>query len=373
VHLYVHVPFCARRCSYCDFAIAVRQRVPTRAFLNAIARELTARELGGVSLNTVYLGGGTPSKLGADGVPQLLEAIRARFAIASDAEVTIEANPEDVSAATVRTWRDAGVNRVSLGAQSFDDTVLTWMHRTHDAPQISRAAHAVRDGGIGNVSLDLIFALPEALRRDWIRDLETAIALEPQHVSLYGLTIEPATPIGRWTARGEMSEAPDDRWATEFLTAHDLLSRAGYTHYEVSNYAREGSRARHNSAYWTDRPYIGVGPSAHGFDGSVRRWNESAYARWLARVDAGADPVGGFETLTPEQRAAERVYLGLRSDAGLDIGDLEQEALRIVHQWVTAGWAQFAGHDSRTLRLTVQGWMRLDALASALTSIRSHY
>ncbi|HKS05446.1 MAG TPA: radical SAM family heme chaperone HemW [Gemmatimonadaceae bacterium] len=373
MHLYVHVPFCARRCSYCDFAIAVRRRVPARAFVDGVAREMATRDLGGAELDTVYLGGGTPSKLGADGVAQLLDAIRGRFTIARDAEVTIEANPEDIAVPAVKSWRDTGVNRVSLGAQSFDDAVLKWMHRTHDAKQIGRAVRDVRESGVENVSIDLIFALPDALRRDWTRDLDSAIALEPQHVSLYGLTVEPATPVGRWTARGEMHEAPDERWAAEFVIAHDTLFRAGYAHYEVSNYARNNARARHNSAYWGDRSYIGVGPSAHGFNGSVRRWNESAYARWIAKVDAGSDPIGGSESLTPEQRAAERVYLGLRSDAGLDVSNAGRDALRVVQQWVTAGWAEFGGHDSRTLRLTVQGWMRLDALASALTTIRSHY
>ena len=373
MHLYVHVPFCARRCSYCDFAIAVRQRVPVSTFVSAVAREMETRGLGGEILDTVYLGGGTPSKLGGSGVAQLLDAIRARFTIAGGAEVTVESNPEDVTPAVVSEWRQAGVNRVSIGAQSFDDTVLRWMHRTHNANQITRAADGVRAGGIASISLDLIFALPESLERNWLRDLESALALEPQHLSLYGLTVESATPVGRWTARGEMSEAPDERWASEFLSAHDTLGRAGYAHYEVSNYAREGARARHNSAYWQDRSYLGVGPSAHGFDGATRRWNESAYARWLAKVDAHEDPVGGSESLSREQRAAERVYLGLRTDAGLDLSVVERDARPIVQQWVSAGWAHLGGHDSGTLRLTAQGWMRLDALAAALTPLRSHY
>ena len=371
MHLYVHVPFCARRCSYCDFAIAVRPEVPVAEFVAGIARELELRSLGGDTLDTVYFGGGTPSKLGGDGVARLLDAVRERFTIAPAAEVTLETNPEDVSAGAVRAWRDAGINRLSLGAQSFDDRVLTWMHRTHDASDIARSVGVARDEGVENISVDVIFALPESLERDWRRDLEQASALAPDHISAYGLTVEPATPLGRWTARGDVVEPPEERWADEFIGAHTMLGDAGYAHYEVSNYARNGRRARHNEAYWLDRAYLGVGPSAHGFDGTSRRWNERAYAKWLARVSAGEDPVEGSEMLTADQRVAERVYLGLRSDRGLE---LEPADLEVVVPWEEAGWGTIATrHSSRTLVLTVTGWMRLDALAAALTSFRSRY
>lgn len=373
MHLYVHVPFCARRCSYCDFAIAVRRTVPAREFVDAIAREMAARELRGDSLETLYFGGGTPSKLGGDGVAHLIDVVRARYDVATNAEVTIEANPEDVSLDAVRAWRAAGVTRVSLGAQSFDPAVLKWMHRTHDAGDISRAVHEVRAGGIANVSLDLIFALPESLNRDWSRDLDAALSLAPNHMSVYGLTIEPATPLGRWTARGESRETPEERWATEFMAAHDILGAAGFKHYEVSNYARDGFHSRHNSAYWQDRPYVGIGPSAHGFDGANRRWNTAAYAEWMTRVNAGEDPIGGEEHLTTEQRAAEQIYVGLRTNAGVDLSTVERDRLPVVQQWVDAGWASTHGHGSGILRLTPSGWMRLDAIAAALTPIRSRY
>jgi oxygen-independent coproporphyrinogen-3 oxidase len=363
LHLYLHVPFCARRCTYCDFSIAVRRDVPAADFVSAIARELAVRSLGGDVLDTVYAGGGTPSKLGGDGVARLLDAVRARFTIDANAEVTIEANPEDVTPAAARAWREAGVNRLSLGSQSFDDRVLAWMHRTHDAAQIGRAVHVAREAGVDNLSLDLIFALPESLERDWARDLDQVVALSPQHLSLYGLTVEHATPLGRWAARGDVRELPEERWADEFLRAHATLAAAGYAHYEVSNYARDGARARHNEAYWRDRAYLGVGPSAHGFDGATRRWNEPAYAHWLARVSGGEDPVSGSELLTPEQRLAERVYLGLRTDRGYQ---LERPVPPSVQQWVDAGWASI--DSTLTLSLSPTGWMRLDALASALTS-----
>jgi oxygen-independent coproporphyrinogen-3 oxidase len=370
VHLYVHVPFCSRRCSYCDFAIAVRREVPVDDFVRGIAREVATRRLTG-TLDTLYLGGGTPSKLGGEGVASLTGMIRSSFALNPGAEVTLEANPEDVSPANARAWCSAGINRLSIGAQSFHDDVLAWMHRTHDADSIATAVHTARDAGIENVSLDLIFALPETLGRDLARDIDRAVALEPTHVSAYGLTVEPATPLGRWRARGDVTETPEDRWAEEFEALHTSLDRGGFEHYEVSNFARAGRRAAHNSAYWSGRSYLGVGPSAHGFDGEVRRWNESVYVRWLERTSGGEDPVAGSEALTPANRAAESVYLGLRTVDGLELDSRDDS---FVEPWVDAGWARInERHGSRILSLTSSGWMRLDALAAALTSFRSRY
>ncbi|HEX6791274.1 MAG TPA: coproporphyrinogen-III oxidase family protein, partial [Candidatus Krumholzibacteria bacterium] len=203
--MYVHVPFCARRCSYCDFAIAVRRTVPVDDFVDSLERELQSR-LGEASaeLQTLYLGGGTPSRLGAEGVQRVLDLVRKRFPTAPGAEVTIEANPEDVSAGAATAWRGAGVNRISLGVQSFDDAVLRWMHRTHDAAQAVKAAAILKEAGFDDWSLDLIFALPPEVDRSWTNDLERAIELEPPHISSYGLTVEPHTPLVRWRERGEI-------------------------------------------------------------------------------------------------------------------------------------------------------------------------
>ena len=368
-HAYVHVPFCARRCSYCDFAIAVRREVPVAAYVEALGRELALRsgELGGGALDTLYLGGGTPSRLGADGLAATLHAMGEHVSLRAGAEVTIEANPDDVSADAGAAWRAAGVNRVSLGAQSFDDAALGWMHRPHDAAAIGAAVRALRAAGIENISLDLIFALPDSLGRDWSRDLDAALALEPEHISLYGLTVEPHTPLGRWTARGAVAEAPEERYEREFLLAHERLSAAGLEHYEVSNFARPGFRSRHNGSYWRRVPYAGFGPSAHSFDGQRRRWNVGAYAAWAAALGTGRDALEGEEVLTEENQAAERVYLGLRTTDGLELTPAE---LARTESWRRAGWAWLEG--SR-LRLTPLGWLRLDALAADLTVVGSRY
>ncbi len=369
-HVYVHVPFCTRRCSYCDFSIAVRRTVPVREFLQAIRTELVVRRAAGAcrEVDTLYFGGGTPTRLGADGVVALLEVVREFVSLTAGAEVTLEANPEDISEASVAAWQRAGVNRLSIGVQSFDDRVLRWMRRVHDAEAARRAVQAVRDGGISEFSLDLIFAVPESLGRDWSRDVSMMLSLEPAHVSLYGLTVEPHTPLGRWHARGEIRESSEERYEREFLDAHQRLTGGGFEHYEVSNFARAGRRARHNSAYWRAVPYLGVGPSAHGYDGEFRRWNTEAYAAWQSALLLGTDPVGGVERLTPDNRVAEAVYLGLRTRDGLALSDQERQH---VQPWLEAQWMEWteSGRTSH-VRCTATGWLRLDAMAADLTALR---
>ena len=359
-HLYIHVPFCARRCSYCDFAITVRAATPVTQFNQAIALEVERTDTSLWTLDTVYLGGGTPSRLG-DGIADLLALIVKHARLADNPEITIEANPDDVTPPNAAAWRAAGVNRVSLGAQSFEPDVLTWMHRTHTADQTRTAVRVLRNAGIQNISLDLIFALPESLRRDWSADLGAALALEPDHVSLYGLTVEPHTPLGHWRDRGEAIEAPEERYEEQFLMAHNKLAASGFEHYEVSNFGRPGKRSRHNSSYWTGVPYASLGPSAHSFDGSVRSWNVAAYPEWERRLRAGVPVTDGSELLTEENRLTERVYLGLRTTDGLLASDAEIEVAR---PWIESGWARL---DNRTLVLTATGFLRLDALAASLT------
>ena len=388
-HLYVHVPFCGRRCTYCDFSIAVRRAVPLEAFLAALAREIALT--GAHPGETLYLGGGTPSRLGGEGIAALARLLALQRELA---EFTLEANPEDVTTESVRAWVRAGVNRVSLGAQSFDDRVLAWMHRTHDAAGVAAAVRAVRAGGIANLSLDLIFALPAPLGRDWRRDLDAAIALEPDHVSLYGLTIEPGTPLFRQVGRAETAPATEERYEEEYLFAHERLRAAGYAFYEVSNAARPGREAVHNRAYWQLEPYLGIGPAAHSFDGVSRWWNEGAYAKWRERLAQGRSAVAGHEILNDHQRSLEQMYLALRTSAGLDLPDPCPPKLReALDRWAAAGWALIEGArglggtgapeaapgepDSSApsrasvrpcahARLTPRGWLRLDELVASI-------
>lgn len=365
-HLYLHVPFCARRCSYCDFSIAVRSVVPVGRYTAALSAEIASYNSGSWRLDTVYLGGGTPSRLGGPGVASVISMIRERAVVAPDAEITIEANPDDVTAEAALAWQLAGVNRVSLGAQSFHENVLRWMHRAHSPAQMERAVQILNAAGITNVSIDLIFALPPEVDRDWSADLDRALALKPQHISLYGLTVESHTPLARWRERGDVTDAPEERYEADFMLAHKRLVAAGLEHYEVSNFGYPGFRSRHNSAYWSGVPYIGLGPSAHGFDCIKRQWNVAAYTEWERRLASGQSAIQGFELLTAENRADERVYLGLRTDAGLNTSDAE---LKLVRPWLAQGWAELRG---RTIVLTASGLLRLDALAALLTRAGSY-
>ncbi|MBA3644898.1 MAG: radical SAM family heme chaperone HemW [Gemmatimonadaceae bacterium] len=360
-HLYIHVPFCARRCVYCDFSIAVRRITPVDEYIAALRAELSTHERGGDwNLDTVYLGGGTPSRLGATGIAEVLDLVREHAKIEPTAEVTIEANPEDVTLATAGAWRAAGVNRVSLGVQSFNDEVLKWMHRSHTGADAESALRALRGAGINNVSIDLIFALPEALRRVWLDDLTRAIALDPPHISVYGLAVEPATPLSRWVSAKSVKPLDEDPYAEEFLTADKMLSGAGYSHYEVSNYAREGMRSQHNSSYWSGAEYLGLGPSAHSLIGNERRWNVRNYAEWQTLALSGESVVAGSEILTDELRSLESIYLGLRTSSGYHRRGTDTDR---VNRWVSAGWCSVA---EDVVKLNASGWLRLDALAADL-------
>jgi len=342
--------------------------VPVDEYVAALQRELELRfhGAGPIEVETLYLGGGTPSRLGGAGVARVVDLVQRYFPLAPGGELTIEANPDDVDTEAIDAWVAAGVNRLSVGSQSFDDRALAWMHRTHDASGIERAVAAARAGGLDDLSLDLIFALPAELERDFGSDVRHLLSLNPRHVSLYGLTVEPSTPLGRWVGRALTAEADEAAYEREFLAAHDLLTAAGLEHYEVSNYAQPGRRSRHNSSYWEGAPYVGLGPAAHGFDGEERRWNTRAYAHWRDLVMSGVDAIEGRETLTEANRTAESVYLGLRSDRGLEIESRERD---LVAPWEVAGWVHY-GPEGR-LRCTPLGWLRLDALAAALTHHRS--
>ena len=367
MHLYLHVPFCARRCSYCDFAIAVRREVPSEAYVEAVLREWSLWQADAIwdlspEVQTIYFGGGTPSRVTPASIARVLDRVGADRNIAADAEITLEANPEDVTAAAAAAWRAAGVNRVSLGVQSFDPQVLEWMHRTHSAGQVPAAVEAIRSSGIDDLSLDLIFGLPAALGRDWDADLGRAFALQPEHLSLYGLTVEAHTPLGHWTERGEVAPVDEERYAAEFLRAHSALEAQGYEHYEISNAGRPGHRARHNSAYWRRAPFVGLGPAAHSGMGNERRWNVREWAAYQRLLQAGKSPVEGREFLDQAAVTLEEVYLGLRTSEGLP---LHRVPLPLTRQWEQAGWATEA---AGRVRLTAEGWLRLDALMPAIAA-----
>lgn len=371
-HLYIHVPFCLRRCGYCDFAVTATRDAPVDAWLDAVAAELALRQRAGtwdrLDLLTLYVGGGTPSLLGVGAMRRLAEML-SRFASwnASSVEWTAEANPESFNPALAADWAAAGINRISLGAQTFSPAALAWMGRMHGPDGPGHAVRAAREAGIENISLDLIFALPSRLPRDWAADLERVIELEPSHVSLYGLTAEPATPLGRWVASGRETMADEERYAEEYLLAAERLGAAGFVHYEVSNFARPGAESRHNQAYWRHRPYIGLGPGAHSFEPPVRSWNVRDWAEYRRRLAEGVSPEESREELASADVALERVWLGLRASDGLALSGLSAGQRVRTGEWEASGLARRSGG---VVRLTREGWLLLDRLAVELEAVR---
>jgi putative oxygen-independent coproporphyrinogen III oxidase len=323
--LYLHIPFCSRICPYCDFAVVAGGAARRRGFVDALLAEIALwagveAPWSTAAFDTVYLGGGTPSALAPEQLEQLLAAVRANLPIASEARLFLEANPEDVTAESLRAWRELGFATLSLGVQSFEAAELAFLGRGHTPGQARTSVLAAREAGFATVSLDLIFGLPEQTPASWRRNLRAAAEVAPDHVSCYQLTLHEGTPFGRDLARGRLAEMPEPAQADLFALTHDLLEEAGYAAYEVSNFARAPEhRSRHNRKYWDHTPYLGLGPSAHSFDGRRRWWNERRLGAYQERVAAGERPIAGSEDLTAGDLALETVMLGLRITDGIDL------------------------------------------------------
>jgi oxygen-independent coproporphyrinogen-3 oxidase len=325
--LYVHVPFCLTRCGYCDFnAYAGLGHLASR-YVEALEAEagLWAEEWRGERFGSVFLGGGTPTTLDHAELARLLACLRGRFEVEPGAEVTIEANPDTVDVGKLAALREAGYTRLSMGAQSFDQRVLDALERVHGPASVRRAFAAARDAGHTNVNLDLIYGANGETLASWRRTLEEAIALRPEHVSAYALTIEAATPLGRKVQAGLVTGPEPDLQADMFDLSCELLGNAGYGHYEVSNWALSGFECRHNLGYWRKRPYLGLGAGAHSYRDGRRWWNLRPPAEYLEALEHGRRPVGGEECLTQEEERLEEIFLKLRILEGVPVTSVADE------------------------------------------------
>jgi len=363
--VYVHAPFCVRRCNYCDFAVQVRKEGDLEGWRDAIAGELRAVHEEGLfvlapSLATLYVGGGTPSLLGAGAMSALAGLLGPQRLRAPQLEWTAEANPESLTAEVAQQWRRAGVNRLSLGAQTFHGPTLSWMGRMHGPDGPARAVGIAKDSGLTNLSVDLMFGLPRRLERDWTADLEGVLALDVPHVSLYGLTVETGTALGRAVVAGKEVPVDDEMYRDEYLLAVEMLGAAGYEHYEVSNFARPGFASRHNTAYWDGSAYLGLGNGSHSYAHPVRRWNLADWEAYRTTAAAGLLPEAEREEIGPTERGLERVWLGLRTGEGLPVEGLNDEQRQRVARWAAEGWT--ASVEPR-VRLNARGWLLLDRLA----------
>jgi putative oxygen-independent coproporphyrinogen III oxidase len=317
--IYVHVPFCLTRCGYCDFnAYSGLDHLASRYVAALLAEaELAAPTWEGVEVVSVFLGGGTPTTLEVADLKALLARARSVFAVTPDAEVTIEANPDTVDEQKLAGLLEAGYGRLSMGAQSFDRSVLAALERVHQPASVIEAFRAARAVGYDNVNIDLIYGAAGETLESWERTLREAIALSPSHISAYGLTIEPATALGRQVARGDVPAPDPDLQADMFEAACGLLGDAGYGHYEVSNWARPGYECRHNLGYWERRPYVGLGAGAHAYRDGRRSWNVRPPEEYLSMVERGELPIGGSEELEPADAYLEEMFLRLRILQGI--------------------------------------------------------
>lgn len=363
--LYIHIPFCHSKCIYCDF-YSIASSSKAGEYVDALLNELRVRmdELRGEKVKTVYLGGGTPSILPLPQLARLLDALP----LGEAEEVTIEVNPEDVTPEFVALIRERGVNRVSMGVQTLNDSELKAIGRRHSAAQAVAAVETLRRGGIGNLSLDLMFGLPGQTIASLEKSVKSLLALTPEHISAYLLSYEPATRLTLLRDRGEITEASEETATGMYRLVCDALAAAGYTHYEISNYALPGRHSRHNSAYWAGTPYLGLGPGAHSFNGCERSYNPSNLNAYLR---AQGLPERETEILTEEDRFNEALMLGLRTSRGVDLDQLRCDFPAHMTASMLARAQRFVDSGLMTLTpsaLTIPPphWMLTDSLLPTL-------
>lgn len=314
--LYIHIPFCKTRCNYCDF-YKQTQLIDPSIYFNALEREMEHRRhfFGTAPLRTVYFGGGTPSVYPPAFLQSVLDKAATLWPLDGVTEITTEANPDDVTDASIRALRATGINRISFGIQSFIDRDLRFMGRRHTAQQAIDAVRRVQDAGIDNISIDLIFGIPGMTLREWEQNVLRALLLNVQHISVYCLTIAEGTVFGRMAAEGRLTPVSDEACEQQYLLCHQILTDGGFDHYEISNYALRNRRSQHNSAYWDGTPYLGLGPSAHSYDGDRRIFAASDLNAYL--TGAGTDAIYSVETLSPRDKYNEYVMTGLRTREGI--------------------------------------------------------
>ena len=367
--IYVHIPFCASRCSYCDFFSTLEMETAGAPYVEALIGEARLRrhELGDDAVRTLYLGGGTPSQLPLPLLTRLVLGLNEVFDLSGVEEFTVEANPDDVTPEWCSTLASLGVNRLSMGVQTFEDDILRLIGRRHNASQVAHAIANLRAAGITNISIDLIYGLPGQTLDSWKRSVEQAIALRPQHVSAYGLTYEPGTRLWLQRERGEVQEVPEEVCVEMYCDFVERLRDAGYEHYEISNFALPGFHSRHNSSYWDETPYLGLGAAAHSYDGKIRRSNPCDLHQYIAHIQAG-EPACEREEMTRYECYDERVMLGLRTAAGVDAERLREDFgqdvyshfIREIQRHLDAGNVRLVGNSQYVL--TANGILLSDSV-----------
>ena len=369
--IYLHIPFCKQACHYCDFHFSTNREIQGQlvaAMVNEI--RLRANYLGGANINTIYFGGGTPSLLEAHELGSLLDAIHKYHPVAHDAEVTLETNPDDLTENKLNDFKALDINRLSIGIQSFDDHILRYLNRVHTAQAAVHAVDAARQSGFTNITIDLIYAIPGLSADAWIKNIRAAVALQPEHISAYSLTIEDKTAFGKWFAKGKLIPVDESSAAEQLEVLMEHLSSAGYKQYEISNFARPGFESRHNSNYWKGEKYLGIGPGAHSYDQKSRQHNVANNHLYVRSLIEGNIPAQE-EVLKRSDHINEFILTSLRTAAGCDLEILKRDFDYDLHGLHSGYLRELQNHNlisiqNEHLTLTETGRLLADRISSDL-------
>jgi oxygen-independent coproporphyrinogen-3 oxidase len=369
--IYLHIPFCKKACHYCDFHFSTSPQYKDQ-MLTALSQEMTLRKnyLAGEQIETIYLGGGTPSLLSADEIQVLIGGITDLFEVSPAAEITLEANPDDLNPQKVRELRQTLVNRLSIGVQSFFEEDLKWMNRAHSAGEAQSSIKRVQDAGFENITADLIYGYPLLSKPKWEQNIQQLIELNIPHISSYSMTVEPATALSAFIKKGEQKPMDEGQSAAQFLILMEQLIEAGFEHYEISNFSKPGLYSKHNSNYWEGTSYLGIGPSAHSFNGESRQWNISNNSKYIDQIGLKKIPAE-IEILSTENRINEYIMTSLRTSKGMSLKKITERFGSDYSNEVRDGLESFADKNWINLKdqivtLTTDGKLFADHIASEL-------
>ena len=368
--IYLHIPFCKQQCTYCDFHFSTTFEAYREEMVNSIARELVSRVsyLEDKPIETIYFGGGTPSILRKDEIAKLLETINSTFQVNPNAEISLEANPDDISVDSLKEWKELGINRLSIDLQSFKEHDLRWMNRAHTVDEAQNCVRLAQSEGFDNLTVDLIYGLPNLTLEEWRNHVRTVIDFDVPHISAYCLTVEEKTVLHKLVKTGKIDSVSDDTQGEQFLELLKMLEAKEYQQYEISNFSKPGFESKHNGNYWKGKWYLGVGPSAHSFNGTSRRWNIANNRRYLKAIEEETT-CSETEELSVENQFNERILIGLRTILGVNLNELEAVSTPPkafydkMGSFIESNWMI---RQNSPISLTKEGRLRADYIASEL-------
>lgn len=368
--VYIHIPFCRKACHYCNFHFSTSPKLQ-EGFVSALLQEIDLRQnYLSEPVSTVYFGGGTPSILPSENIKDIISRLQENFVIKNNAEFTLEANPDDITAKKLAEWKETGINRLSIGIQSFRQEDLKWMNRAHNAEQAFDCIALAQNAGFDNLTIDLIYGTPTLSDEAWEKNVRTAIALQIPHLSCYALTVEPKTALEKLIKQKKLADVDTEKQARHFELLMQWMKDAGYEHYEISNFAKPGFRSKHNSSYWQGKSYIGLGPSAHSFNGASRQWNIANNALYIQSLSKGLVPFEA-EVLTTEQQLNEYIMTSLRTMEGISLQKVKEIFGKDKYDYVIKTARPHLDHqhlavENDFLKTTTEGKLLADGIAADL-------